>query len=398
MTVATTLVFSDYTADGSTTAFGLAAYAQTADQLEVLIDDVVQSDAGYVISGLRDPGGVTATFSTAPTSGTVRVRRVLPLTQGVDTQNNEVTYQEVFDDALDRQVMGLQQVQEEVSRAIKVEQGDTAPAFPAAADRTAGQYLVWGADGESIIGAAGVTPGEVTVSAYMEGVNALASRTALQKELAVVSFSPLSTQFGGVGDGTTDDVVALQACMDYCASIASSGAYRVHMDLGGRAWRVIAGPLIGKAGVKVVNGTGLFSTVAVRANDYASYFAWIVWEGTLGATACVLDENTIPGSQTLVTTTSGGPLAVDDMVMIGHSPPVTTLSAGINASDTTIPVVSTTNFPSAGICLIDSEYMAYRATTATSITVRATTGRARLGSTATSHSSGAKVVLFNAGH
>ena len=137
MTVATTLVFSEYTADGSTTAFGLNAYCQTADQVEVLIDDVVQSDAAYTVSGLRSPTGVTATFSTAPTSGTVRVRRVLPLTQEVDTQNNEVTYQEVFDDALDRQVMTLQQLQEEISRAIKVAQGDTAPAFPAAADRVA---------------------------------------------------------------------------------------------------------------------------------------------------------------------------------------------------------------------------------------------------------------------
>jgi hypothetical protein len=120
MTVATTLVFSEYTADGSTTAFGLAAYCQTADQVEVLIDDVVQSDATYTVSGLRSPTGVTATFSTAPTSGTVRVRRVLPLTQGVDTQNNEVTYQEVFDDALDRQVMVDQQLDETLGRTLRV--------------------------------------------------------------------------------------------------------------------------------------------------------------------------------------------------------------------------------------------------------------------------------------
>jgi len=123
MTVATTLVFQDYTADGSTTAFGLAAYCQTADQVEVLIDDVVQSDATYTVSGLRSPTGVTATFSTAPTSGTVRVRRVLPLTQGVDTQNNEVTYQQVFDDALDRGVMVDQQLAEELGRALVRPQG-----------------------------------------------------------------------------------------------------------------------------------------------------------------------------------------------------------------------------------------------------------------------------------
>ena len=135
MTVATTLVFSEYDADGSTTAFGLNAYCQTADQVEVLIDDVVQSDAAYTVSGLRSPTGVTATFSTAPTSGTVRVRRKLPLTQGVDTQNNEVTYQEVFDDALDRQVMVDQQLAEEIGRSIRFEQGETGVVLPSAADR-----------------------------------------------------------------------------------------------------------------------------------------------------------------------------------------------------------------------------------------------------------------------
>lgn len=399
MTVTTTAVFNDYAGDGTTTAFALLAYCQTAEQVEALVDDVVQSSAGYTVTGLGDAGGVTVTFDTAPADDTVvRVRRVLPLTQETDTVNNETILQDVLDAAFDRGVMLSQQVQEEVSRAIKVAQGDTAPAFPAAADRIDGQYLAFADDGESIVGVAGVTPGEVAVTSYMEGVLALTTRAALQKELAVVSFSPLSTQFGGVGDGTTDDLVALQACMDYCATIASSGAYRVHMDLGGRAWRVIAGPLVHKAGVKIVNGIGLFSTVAVHTNDYASYYAWVVGEGTLGSTACVLDENTIPGSQTLVTTTSGGPLAVDDLVMIGHSPPVTTLSAGISDTDTTIPVVSTTNFPSVGICQIDSEYMSYVAKGATSLTVRTSTGRGRLDSTAASHSSGAKVTVFNAGH
>ena len=399
MTVTTTAVFNEYAGDGTTTAFALLAYCQAEDQVEALIDGVVQSAASYAVTGVGNAGGVTVTFNTAPDDDTVvLVRRVLPLTQETDTVNNETILQDVLDAAFDRSVMLSQQVQEEVSRAIKVEQGDTAPSLPAAADRIDGQYLAFADDGASIVGVAGVTPGEVTVTSYMESVLALTTRAALQKELAVVSFSPLSAQFGGVGDGTTDDLVALQACMDYCATIASSGAYRVHMDLGGRAWRVIAGPLVHKAGVKIVNGIGLFSTVAVHTNDHASYYAWVVGEGTLGSTACVLDENTIPGSQTLVTTTSGGPLAVDDLVMIGHSPPVTTLSAGINASDTTIPVVSTTNFPSVGLCQIDSEYMSYIAKTATSITVRTTTGRGRLGSTAASHSSGAKVTVFNAGH
>lgn len=395
MTVATTLVFSDYTADGSTTAFGLAAYAQTADQVEVLIDDVVQSDAGYVISGLRDPGGVTATFSTAPTSGTVRVRRVLPLTQGVDTQNNEVTYQEVFDDALDRQVMGLQQVAEQVSRAIKVEQGDTAPAFPVAADRTAGEYLVWGDDGESIIGAAGVTPDEVIVSAYMEGVNALASRAALQRELAIVTISPLSTQFGCVGDGVTDDVVNFQACVDYASALGVARGGIVEIDGGGRAYRFVSAPLRAKSNVRVRNCVGLFSTVASVTPAGYTVYAWVYGAGSLSANVTTLNARNVKDSMTCSVAGSG--LAVDDLVLIGHDGPITTLSAGINASDTTIPVVSTTGYPASGYLRVDSELIAYYAKTATAFTVRASTGRGRNQSTAASHSNGARVFAYNSG-
>jgi len=397
MTVATTLVFSDYTADGSTTAFGLAAYCQTADQLEVLIDDVVQSDAGYVISGLRDPGGVTATFSTAPTSGTVRVRRVIPLTQGVDTQNNEVTYQQVFDDALDRQVMGLQQVAEQVSRAIQVAQGDTPITVPAAADRVDGEMLMWANGGTEIVGARAAVPASVNVSSYWSSVLALTTRTAVQRELAIVTISPFSAQFGSVGDGVTDDVVTNQLCMDYCATLASSGAWRVQMDMGGRASRHIASALRGKAGVEIVNGQGLFSTVAVSTSDYQPVFAWVIWEGTVAsANTTNILETTILGSQAAVIDASGG-LVAGDQVMVTHTPPQTNLTAGINSSTTTIPVTDTTGWPNVGVAMVDSERIAYVSKTPTSITARTTTGRGTLGSSAASHSNGARVSLWHSG-
>lgn len=126
MTVTTTAVFNDYAGDGTTTAFALLAYCQTAEQVEALVDDVVQSSAGYTVTGLGDAGGVTVTFDTAPADDTVvRVRRVLPLTQETDTVNNETILQDVLDDALDRQVMVDQQLAEEIGRALKTEQGGT---------------------------------------------------------------------------------------------------------------------------------------------------------------------------------------------------------------------------------------------------------------------------------
>lgn len=396
MTVTTTAVFNDYAGDGTTTAFALLAYCQTAEQVEALVDDVVQSSAGYTVTGLGDAGGVTVTFDTAPADDTVvLVRRVLPLTQDTDTVNNETILQDVLDDTFDRGVMQIQQVQEEVSRAIKVAQGDTAPAFPAAADRTAGQYLVWGNDGESIIGAAGVTPGEVTVSSYMEGVNALASRAALQRELAIVTVSPLSTQFGCVGDGVTDDVVNFQACVDYASALGVARGGIVEIDGGGRAYRFISAPLKAKSNVRIRNLTGLFSTVAAVTPAGYTVYCWVYGAGVLSANITTLNARNIKDA--LTCSVAGSGLAVDDLVLIGHDGPITTLSAGVNASATSIPVVSTTGYPASGYIKIDSELIAYYAKTATAFTVRASTGRGRNGTTAASHSSGARVFAYNSG-
>jgi len=163
MTVSTTTVLNTYSGDGSTVAFPLNAYCQSADQVRVYVDDVEISDALFTVTGVRAAGGVTVTFDTAPADDTVVVvRRILPLTQGVDTQNNEVTYQQVFDDALDRAVMIDQQVaqestdadgvlQAEVDRAVLVPDGEAGFEIQSVATR-ASKPAVFDALGRIIAG------------------------------------------------------------------------------------------------------------------------------------------------------------------------------------------------------------------------------------------------------
>lgn len=76
---------------------------------------------------------------------------------------------------------------------------------------------------------------------------------------------------------------------------------------------------------------------------------------------------------------------------VGSSTVVTTLSAGINSSVTTIPVVTTTNLPSSGAIIIDSEIILYTGATTTTLTGCT---RGYLGTTAASHSLGASVVFY----
>lgn len=76
-------------------------------------------------------------------------------------------------------------------------------------------------------------------------------------------------------------------------------------------------------------------------------------------------------------------------VRLGQAPTIfTTLSAAMDATQTTATVVSTAGYPSPGTLLIDSEAMTYTGITATSFTGLT---RGALGTTAASHSSGAIV-------
>jgi hypothetical protein len=71
--------------------------------------------------------------------------------------------------------------------------------------------------------------------------------------------------------------------------------------------------------------------------------------------------------------------------------PSSTLNGSINASATTITVVSTSAFTASGAILIDSEYINYTSKTGTDFTVPVSNGRGADGTTAAAHSSGALV-------
>lgn len=82
-------------------------------------------------------------------------------------------------------------------------------------------------------------------------------------------------------------------------------------------------------------------------------------------------------------------LEVTGGIRLGQAPTTfTTLSAAMNATQTTATVVSTSGYNARGTLLIDSEAMTYTGTTATSFTGLT---RGALGTTAATHSSGATV-------
>jgi hypothetical protein len=75
----------------------------------------------YTVSAVGADGGGNVTLTTAPASGeTVTIIRNMPLTQGIDLENQGEYYAETVEEGLDATVMAIQQLREELDRSVKV--------------------------------------------------------------------------------------------------------------------------------------------------------------------------------------------------------------------------------------------------------------------------------------
>ncbi|MBI2240581.1 MAG: hypothetical protein HYU59_07230 [Magnetospirillum gryphiswaldense] len=140
-----------YLADGVQSAFTFPFAIFTGTDLEVWLDDALQS-AGYGVSGAGISTGGTALFATPPAAGTrVTLRRRLPIRRTTDYQADGLIRAKTLNDEMDYQVAALQQVADEMGRAVK-----RAVTSPALADLTlpepaASRGLKWNALGTALV-------------------------------------------------------------------------------------------------------------------------------------------------------------------------------------------------------------------------------------------------------
>lgn len=139
MALASGVCRNDYLGDGSTEvyAYGFKIY----DESELLVivrdtDDVETTltlTTDYTVDGVRDSDGGEITLvdddqdwldaeGDLKTGYTLTIRRILPYTQTTDIRNQGTFYPETHEDALDRIVMLVQQLANDVAGAIKLPQ------------------------------------------------------------------------------------------------------------------------------------------------------------------------------------------------------------------------------------------------------------------------------------
>lgn len=118
MAVETTVTNATFTGTGVSSTYSTGFYANSSDQVKVYVDDILKTIGDdYVVNnvGLSVGCDIVATFTLG---SSVYVERVTPITQLVDTQNNETILEDVLDGEFDKLTMIAQEINERLNRAL----------------------------------------------------------------------------------------------------------------------------------------------------------------------------------------------------------------------------------------------------------------------------------------
>lgn len=197
---------NDYTANGSTTVFPYSFRILTKTDILVLVDGTAKIvDTDYSVGGLGDSGGGNVTFVAAPANASiVTLLRNQPFEQDSDYVPNQAFPSAQITQDLDKLYMIVQELREQVTRALTLPQKEAgsvaATAFPAAADR-ASQYAYFDSNGNPTTIAGAVSTG-TPVSAFMVTVLDDATAPLARATLGITDFIMLAC---------SDEITALTA-------------------------------------------------------------------------------------------------------------------------------------------------------------------------------------------
>jgi len=173
----------------------------------------------YTVSGIGlNAGSVTLLAGALSADYHLRVTRTVPYTQDLDIVNQGGFYPQTVEDQLDLTVMGLQQVGDQVGRALLVPPGEEGYTLPQASDR-AGLFPVFDAGGDLTVTAGMGSDGALRADlAGIGGTSLVASifggtmREYLESGAWVIPWDEL---------GTADDGAVIMAAY----ALASAGGY-----------------------------------------------------------------------------------------------------------------------------------------------------------------------------
>jgi hypothetical protein len=159
MTISSTTVRNSYSGDNSTTTFSYTFKIFADSDIQVIIrstdgtETIKTITTHYTVTGAGASGGGSVIFTSGniPTSTqTVVLRRNIPQTQAIDYIANDPFPAESHEEGLDRATMAIQQLQEELTRSIKLSKTNTMTSteFSVGASARANKILAFDTNGE----------------------------------------------------------------------------------------------------------------------------------------------------------------------------------------------------------------------------------------------------------
>ena len=159
MTISSTTVKNSYSGNGTLDTFNYTFKIFANTDLQVIIRDATATETvktlttHYTVTGAGSASGGTIVFTAGniPTATeTVVIRRAVPQTQAIDYIANDPFPAESHEEGLDRAMMTLQQLQEEVDRSIKLSRTNTmnSTEFTIGDTERAGKVFGFDASGE----------------------------------------------------------------------------------------------------------------------------------------------------------------------------------------------------------------------------------------------------------
>ena len=134
MTISSTTVKNSYSGNGTLDTFNYTFKIFADTDLQVIIRDATATETvktlttHYTVTGAGSASGGTIVFTSGnipSATETVVIRRAVPQTQAIDYIANDPFPAESHEEGLDRAMMSVQQLQEEVNRSIKLSRTNT---------------------------------------------------------------------------------------------------------------------------------------------------------------------------------------------------------------------------------------------------------------------------------
>ena len=183
MTVASALNRKTFAGDDATTSFATTPvkFFDTSDLLVYVTNDTTgvatlkTEDTHYTVSGGDTSAGAVGTVSLAGGSSphgallsgtTLVIVRELPLLQGVDFVQNDASNAEVAEAALDKIVLNLQRLSDQLDRALVVSDGDVSGADFTVPTPSANTFLGWSSSGLALTNYVTTDLSAVAVAAF----------------------------------------------------------------------------------------------------------------------------------------------------------------------------------------------------------------------------------------